>query len=259
VTAQAPDIFIAEGKACPLLSTPLEKFFDSIDWRPAFRYGSTGNYRGYTARWEIIGRRLFLTGLFGADWAVPDHLAGKLRPDPDPFDDEHDGTKSLRLDDLFPKEAPTVEASWVTGRLDVATGPCLVYVHHGFASLYETYKVVNVVQGRVRQVRDFEGSEWARRSGHWWPDEEWFALSGNEELGSLMWSRRQTADREDKSELPDWRGIEDPWRRGALYDRAQERALECPCGAEPPRNRRPWRERQREAALWLKSGRMVSS
>src|SRR6185295_3289048 len=111
MTAQAPDVIILDGQPFSLQSTPLQQYFDQIKWRPSFSFRSTTNHRGYVARWEIFGRRLFLTGLFCAMGCIPDRLLGKLQPDPDPYEPAYHGEKSLRLVDLFPAEAPLVPAT----------------------------------------------------------------------------------------------------------------------------------------------------
>ena len=121
--AEALDRIILDGKAFVLDEMPLESYFRRIGWRPTFIRRGPGPLRGYMARWEVFGGRLFLTGLFGMSWIVPSHLIGKLAPDPDPFEPTQDGVKSLRLPDLFPDQAPLVFADWVTERLVVPIGP----------------------------------------------------------------------------------------------------------------------------------------
>jgi hypothetical protein len=91
MTAQTPDIMILNAKAFQLYTTPLESYFERIEWRPSFLRRHTGNWRGYVARWEVFGERLFLTGLFGMDWMVPPHLLCTLTPDPNPFEPARDG------------------------------------------------------------------------------------------------------------------------------------------------------------------------
>lgn len=227
MTAQAADVMILDGAAYPLHSTPLENYFKRAKWRPKFTISSTGNYRGYVARWEIFGIRLFLTGLFGRGWIIPQHLTGKLQPDPDPFDRDYPGTKSLRLSDMFPETAPLVPARWVTQRLVVPVGPRLIYCHAAFQSLHARYCLINVVQGRVGQIRQMDGYQWARRTRPHWP-EDWY----RDDPETLVTS---DAVEEDDGELPDWREQDNFGLRCLLYGRAQEVALERPCGAVPSR------------------------
>jgi hypothetical protein len=214
---------ILDGKAFKLHTIPLEAYFKRIAWRPSFARGSTANRRGYVARWELFGERLFLTGLFGMSWIVPPHLIGKLAPDPDPFEPAQDHLKSLRLPDLFPDQAPLVFAEWVTDRLVVPTGPRLVYVHAGFGSLHASYRTIDVADGRVQSIRDWDGREWARETGRFWPDDEWY----KEHPQALVWPERN-AERDDVEADDD--DLLEPEDR---YELAQWDALHRPCGQTP--------------------------
>jgi hypothetical protein len=229
MTAQIADIMILDGMAFQLHTTPLEEYFGRIKWRPACRR-STANRRGYVARWELFGDRLFLTGLFGMSWIVPPHLVGKLSPDPDPFEPAQDGVKSLRLQDIFPDQAPLVPAEWVTERLVVATGPRLVYMHFGFGSLHATYRTIDVADGRVRSIRNWEGREWAQETGRFWPDDEWYKNNPQ----ALVWPERKAERNETEEEDDlDWRKEDDPSLRWLTYHAAQIEALRKPCGQTP--------------------------
>ena len=241
MTAQAAEIMIMDGMCFGTHSRPLDNFLDQVSWKPEYYNWSTGNYRGYIGRWEVIGRKLYLTGIVGASWIVPPHLMGKLAPDPDPFDPQPADARTLRLADLFPDEGPLVPATWVTGVLTVLTGGRLVYVHHGFASLYASYRLVDVVQGRVRQVRDLSARDWARRAGRHLP-EDWF----DEEP--------ETKDTDDEP-LADWRA-EESGLRSLHYEASQIEELWRPCGQKPtPRAPWPaWRDQRRRSRLWLTAG-----
>lgn len=241
MTAQASEIIVLDEKMYALLTTPLEPFFEKLPWRPEFESWSTGNYRGYVGRWEIFGAKLYLTGLVGTNWVIPAHLTNQLAIDADPYEPQFSGTKTLRLGDLFPAEGPAVPATWFTGLLTVATGPLFVYVHAGFASLYERYRVINVVNGRVRQVRDWEGAAWAKRNDRWWPDDRWLADNLDDPAA------------EDGNEpLPDWR-TESGFLRSHAYEAAQIEALWRPSGATPSGDARrtTWKDQQRRARQWL--------
>jgi hypothetical protein len=229
MTAQTPDIIILDGKAFRLYSSPLERYFRRIKWRPTILRRCTANRRGYVARWEIFGERLFLTGLFGQDWSVPPHLHSKLAPDPDPFEPDEVDVKSLRLQDLFPDQAPLVFAEWVTERLVVPTGPRLVYVHAGFGSQYATYRTIKVVKGRVRSVRDWDGRDWAREIGHDWLVDK--VPTGQE----LFWPEQTSVGAEltPNDEPVNWRELDDPGDRKFAYEIAQIDALLKPCGQTP--------------------------
>jgi hypothetical protein len=231
MTAQTADIIILDGEPFKLHTTPLERYFERIEWRPSFCRRCTANRRGYVVRWELFGERLFLTGLFGMDWIVPPHLVAKLPPDPDPFEPEDDGVKSLRLPDLFPDQAPLVFAEWVTQRLVVPTGPQLVYVHAGFGSLHATYRTIDVVEGRVRSFRNWDGREWARETGHDWLVDKLYKNDSQELACPEQNAERGEVETED--ELGYWRDLDDPLDRAFSYELAQIDALRKPCGQTP--------------------------
>jgi hypothetical protein len=231
MTAQVADLIILNGEVFKLYSTPLENYFKRIKWRPSFSLFNTANRRGYVARWEVFGKRLFLTGLFGSRWIVPPHLIGKLAPDPDPFEPAWEREKSLRLADLFPDQAPLVFAKWVTQRLVVPTGPRLVYRHAGFASLHASYRVINVVQGRVRAVRNWDGREWARRTGRDWPED----VPSDQTPESSVLPESEEGDNDAEEDTRDWRNETDADDREGAYEWAQIEALKRPCGQTPDR------------------------
>jgi hypothetical protein len=233
MTAQTPDVVILDRRPYRLHSLPLEQYFRRTKSRPELREIHTGNYRGYVARWEIFRKRLFLTGLFGAFWTVPEAQRQSLRPDPDAFEPASEWTRSLRLVDLFPDEAPLVPATWVTQRLVAAVGPRLVYDHFGFGGLHAAYRVINVVQGRVWRQRNFDGREWARRMGWIWPNDDWHKAHPM----ALTFPVERTSEADDEDEEPDnpidWRAETDENLRFYEYAREQERLLRRPCGLSP--------------------------
>ena len=65
MTAQCPDILVHRGRSLQLCATPLADLLKRRRRaaRPRFLVQSTGCWRGYVATWEIIDRRLYLTGL----------------------------------------------------------------------------------------------------------------------------------------------------------------------------------------------------
>jgi hypothetical protein len=226
--AEALDTIILDGKAFVLDETPLEGYFRRIDWRPTFIRRGPGPLRGYMARWEVFGERLFLTGLFGMSWIFPSHLIGKLAPDPDPFEPAQDGLKSLRLRDLFPDQAPLVFADWVTERLIVPMGPVLFFGSPSFGSFHATHRTIDVVEGRLRSFRDWNALEWARETRCNWLIDE---FRKNEP--QLVVSAEQNSDPDEVDagdDSGDWRNEADPLLRRLMYGRAQEQALRMPCG-----------------------------
>jgi hypothetical protein len=213
------------GKPFGFHTKPLDGYFQHIRWWPRFRRGG-----GYAARWEVFGERLFLTGLFGIGWIVPRRLLGKLPPDPDPFEPEQDGAKTLRLPDLFPHQAPLVFAEWVTQRLVVPIGPRRVYVRAGFGYLHDTYRTLEVAEGCARSVRDWDALEWARETGQDWLLDE---LAKGPPALDLPARNAERDEVEAEEDLGYWRDLNDPIERMLSYERAQIDALRKPCGKTP--------------------------
>jgi hypothetical protein len=132
------------------------------------------------------------------------------------------------LPDLFPDQAPLVFAEWVTERLVVPTGPRLVYMHRDFGSLHATYRTIDVMEGRVRSIRDWDGREWARETGRVWPDDEWY-----KNHPQALVRPEQHADKDEvepDSNAVNWRAAKDPNRRWLRYEVTQTDALRKPCG-----------------------------
>jgi hypothetical protein len=139
-TAQDPDVLILNRKAYDLYSNPLEPYY-SKDNRPRFwvepNTVSSGNWRGYTATWEITDGKLYLTKI--DSWFCSRLI--KTRS----------GCRRVTLRDLFGKKAVAgkVLASWVTDKLRVPDGKQLKYVHSGYASIYERNIIFDINDGKI--------------------------------------------------------------------------------------------------------------
>jgi hypothetical protein len=220
MTTQITDTIILNGEVSKLHSeSPFAAYCRRINWKPSFIWMGTNNFRGYVARWEVFGERLFLTGLYGRDWVLPPHLVGKL-PDPALFR-QPNGMKCLQLPDIFPDQSPLVFADWVTQRLDVPTGRALVHFYGAFGTWHETYRTLDVVEGRISAIRDWNGPDWAKHVGYVWPPEP-----------------KQTADDEAEADdrdfgLPNQLSGEDDCPDWYRYELAQIDALREPCGLRP--------------------------
>jgi hypothetical protein len=130
-TPQAPDLILYEGEERLLYSEPLDSFWGPGNPRPTFVPTHTANWRGYTASWEIVEGRLYLTGIQGR--------IGKP-----------DGTLSeAGLAMLFPGAAGKVEAVWFTGTLRIPWGNRLHFTRAGYGAIYEKEFVIRVEKGRV--------------------------------------------------------------------------------------------------------------
>jgi hypothetical protein len=163
-TGQIPDVIRVGRAEYPLFSNPLEKLYQTVrrpDFTETAEASSSGNWRGYVARWTIDGDRLYLTD-------IRSYIRGKR----------------ITLRQLFPGRVRDrrVLADWYSGSLRVPDGKQLQYVHMGYGSTYERDIIYHVKQGRVISRRTLDNR---RRpvAGEW--------EKGKEELRKLeRWEKR---------------------------------------------------------------------
>jgi len=136
-TAQAPDVIVIDSEEYALYSNPLEiwlKDNPEVDVDAIERSDdetichSSGNWRGYVAKFGIEKNRLILLGI----------ERSACQDDPG---------KNL-VSALFNGEK-TVDAKWFSGILVVPTGQRVAYVHLGYGSLYSEYRLFRIEAGRV--------------------------------------------------------------------------------------------------------------
>lgn len=151
-TAQAPDELVVDGKTYPLNTNPLAGWLAAHPERTLPEgVVSTGDWRGYTAEWEIRGGALWLRKVQKLHTRqFPSNEPKPITPAPDParcvVEDWYWRCNWIR--DLFPGDGE-VRADWYTGTLIVPTGEMLDYVHMGYGSTYSRYLVVWVRKGQV--------------------------------------------------------------------------------------------------------------
>ena len=144
-TAQINDRIFVRGEITLLHNTPLESYFDDCKLTrkriggQVLRWGTTANYRGYVATWEIKSDTLYLR---------------KVK------------TKSFNHREVITtdlvKEFGTEEvvAKWYSGYLSIPRGEPIDYLHLGFGYVYDYYEIVEVKNGVVvRQYLSFNKEE----------------------------------------------------------------------------------------------------
>jgi len=188
-TAQIPETLIYEGKELPLMSTPLEDYFNDERKRPEFYPYSTACWRGYVGTWKIENGKLYLMKL-EYDTLNPaiEKLRDSAEKDPPKFDSagrmvdtngkpvERFIRNKISFEEVFPKgtKAP-VEASWFSGVLRIPVGERSRYVHMGFGSIYEKERYLTIKDGKVVAEREIDNTgKGATRST---PDLQWVALA----------------------------------------------------------------------------------
>jgi hypothetical protein len=151
MTAQVHERLIYEGEemsmmSCPPLPTHHPRVVEvGHPWEATAREGvpdiifSTACWRGYLGTWAITEGRLYLVGLQGRV-----EMTG-------------DGP---------------IFAGWVSGRLRVARGALLEYVHMGFQSVYERELIIKLEAGVVVATKTVENRRPARETlthtRSWW-------------------------------------------------------------------------------------------
>ncbi|HEQ72177.1 MAG TPA: hypothetical protein ENN69_06790 [Spirochaetia bacterium] len=140
-TAQEPDILVFQGKEYALHSNPLERYFnDHPEKRPEAPLRSTNLWRGYVARFELTDGKLYLT----------DILIQKLK------DDTAQNFETVWvsvLADVFPGQKQVL-LDWYTGILVCPYGKLVNYVHMGYGSTYEYYKLFEITTGGLTGEKD---------------------------------------------------------------------------------------------------------
>jgi hypothetical protein len=134
-TAQEPDRIVLAGERLALLSNPFEQYrrqHPGLDLQPLEGADvvcvHSANHRGYVATFRIEEGGLLL------DEIVTPACEGTE-------------AKSLRHA-LFGTDK-AVSAAWFTGILVVPAGERIEYVHLGYGSMYERYRLHRVENGRV--------------------------------------------------------------------------------------------------------------
>jgi len=96
-------------------------------------------WRGYIATWEIINNHFFLVEISDCFYE-----------------------KQADLKKIFPNlfSEGKVNANWYTGLLVLPIGEIVKYVHMGYASLYEEYKLIEIKDGLLTKEKHFTSDEY---------------------------------------------------------------------------------------------------
>ena len=128
MSAQMYDKILIDGEERDLAAAPLEEYFRRFpEKRPAFSSFNSGCMRGYVARWEVRGGRLYLTGI-------------RMVNDTD-----------STFESIFPDATAGegVFADWVSGDLACKSGRMLTVDHAAFGGKREFETTLQVEEGVV--------------------------------------------------------------------------------------------------------------
>ncbi len=144
-TAQAPDTIILNGTQHSLNTNPLTSYLQKKEWtRPEEAVVSSANWRGYTAIWEIVDRKLTLKD-----------VTIRVRSG------KNDTVRKSILRDLFPADEVVV-ATWYSGALIIPDGEMTQYVHMGYGSMYSHYQIARVKNGLVEEQLSLTEAEFRK-------------------------------------------------------------------------------------------------
>lgn len=149
-TGQIPDLIIVGKDTMLLLATPIEH--DSIlcrqvDERLSKKNFCTACWRGYQALWQIENGELSLIQIEDSK---------SLFADPDTVPEI-----TVDLNGIFDKyrnKEGKVIATWFSGKLKVASGELIHYVHTGFEQEYEHETNYQVEQGKIISQTSYQNS-----------------------------------------------------------------------------------------------------
>lgn len=130
-TGQVPDILIYNEKEYDLTVNPMEPYFNkNPEKRPQAPH--TALWRGYVATFEIIRNELWVTDIKKYS---SEYINGRFTP----------GYVSIIKECLNGKDRMKVD--WFNGLLILPQGELVEYVHMGYASTYEYYKLIELEKG----------------------------------------------------------------------------------------------------------------
>lgn len=141
-TAQFPDRLLIDKEEHAIFCNPLDQFFaKNPERRPKSEGMCTALWRGYIGVFVIKDKQL----------SVSDVLV--LNPNSNALD------FVSRMGDSFPLGTDRT-LTWFTGLLVLPQGEQLEYVHMGYASLYERYRLIHIKAGKVVADRTFTSDEY---------------------------------------------------------------------------------------------------
>ena len=162
-SAYQGDVIYIDGERWTLMGQPVERdsalFHHLLDVLPQERRHSSGNWQGYTGYWSIRDGQLFLDSIrvgFDFDKSVmattifpANNTDGKEIP---PFVPADDMFKVFH--DYYVNGE--IVASWITGKVRVARGHAVKYVHQGYMRKLEHEQYFTINQGRVTDCVSYQ-------------------------------------------------------------------------------------------------------
>lgn len=148
-TAQTPDYLIFEKDTLRLHCNPLEEYFKKNPIpKGLITSFSTANWRGYIAYFKFVDNKLVVENIYKEEFQKSNSSKFK------------DSLISI-YNDVFGLNT-NFECDFYTGLLVCPHGKLLEYVHMGYSSLYENYKLFEIGSGTMIKSKDFTGEEFQK-------------------------------------------------------------------------------------------------
>lgn len=144
-TAQLPNNLIYKGESYLLYTNPLESYFNEHpEKKPEAEILSTNLWRGYLATFEIIDGIMYVKD-----------IQIKVRP----AKLKAETMFISVIDEVFPTREER-KLDWYNGLLLIPMGEVVQYVHMGYATEYEKYMLMEIVQGNLTEERTYSNEEY---------------------------------------------------------------------------------------------------
>lgn len=144
-TGQAPDYLIIGLDTLKIHSNPLEKYFEKNPIpENLITMSSTGNWRGYIAYFKFIDNKLVVENIYKEEYK------------------DINGTSKYIRTSIYKEvfgSSPNFDCNFYSGLLICPSGELLEYVHMGYSSIYEKYKLFEINLGNRVKSKDFTGEE----------------------------------------------------------------------------------------------------
>ncbi len=143
-TAQVPDYLIINKDTLKIHSNPLEEYFKVNPFpENLITMRSSGNWRGYVAFFKLIDNRLVVENIYKENHDVNEGEKYKYV------------LKSIYKDVFGDKKY--FPCDYYSGLLVCPYGEMLQYVHMGYSSLYENYKLFEIKSGINVKSKELSG------------------------------------------------------------------------------------------------------
>lgn len=144
-TAQAPDYLILGKDTLRLQCNPLEDYFKEKPIPEGLITSrSTGLWRGYIAFFKIENNKLVVENIYKIDYTDEN---GKYKE-----------KKTSIYTDIFGVEK-NYQCNFYSGVLIIPLGEIVEYVHMGYSSIYEKYKLIEIKDGNFQKDKELNYQE----------------------------------------------------------------------------------------------------